>query len=260
MFGIKCVAFSAEPEYPGISMKRLFTWTVFLHLLGGSIFVIQVFAQSLLKDWHMTEYEEVQALLSEMNSSNGLSITTSQHDSLQVLERIEWKNIPVVSNLLVQSEAADAESRVEILDKAARLVSEYKLTQIRSIMSLEQWQFVQQNRLNAQGPVVVSYDYNVRQQIGISDDQVEQIKAVIAKYKGLLDDLDRRLGRQGVAGFRPGDNISDRKQEVECIEKVMTALRADMNKDSLAIFTEEQRTKWDILVGNKESKGVSPMK
>jgi hypothetical protein len=212
-----------------------------------------VWAQDLLADWQMSEYDKVHSLLSETSTVENLALTPDQQASLRAVYTIQWEAIPAVSNLLVRSKSVAWSTRHSLLNEADRVASEYKLKQVATVLHPDQWRAVQSMLWREKGLSVVIYDEGVRAQLGVTTDQLERMQQDASRYNPLLDGLNQRLGRQRVAGLRPDEDMSGRQQEVECIERVMQALRADRDRDVRAVLTEEQRSKWDVLVGGRES-------
>ena len=203
----------------------------------------------------MSEYDKVHSLLSETSTMARLAVTPAQQAALRAVHNIEWQSIPVVSNLLTRSTTAGGATRHSLLTDADRAASQYKLNRVAATLSPEQWRALQSILLRETGLSVVLYSEEVRAQLGIAKDQLERMRLDAARYEPLFDGLNQRIGRQKVAGLRPDEDIAQREQEVECIERVMQALTADRNSDIRSVLTKDQKDRWDILVG-AESGGV----
>lgn len=218
-------------------------------LLAAVVCGPHVWAEDLLANWHMSDYDKVHSLLADTSTVEKLALTTNQQAFLHEVYSIQWDAIPAVRELLDRSKSVDWSTRHSLLAEAERQASQYKLKQIAAILSPEQWQVIQRHMLQEKGLSVVLQSNDVRAQLDITDDQLEEMRQFASKYAPLLEGLDQRHGRQQVAGLRPGEDMSGREHEVECIEHVIDALRADQNRDLRGILTDLQRNRWDQLVG-----------
>lgn len=215
----------------------------------------RICAQEFLADIDATEYDRVHAILSSTSVLDSLGITLAQREALRAVDAIEWKEIPSVSNLLAcTSKSADSLTRYYLLREAEHTASEFKLSRIASVLHADQWRALQSILWRLEGLSVVIHNADIRAKLGVTADQLAQMKLAASRYAPLLASLEQRLGRQMIAGLRPDEDMSERKQEVECIARVIDALRADRDQDIRAILTEDQRRKWDVLV----TEGVPP--
>jgi len=202
----------------------------------------------LLVDWQQTEYEKLQSLLSSKEIQGSLGLSDKQIERLGELDQLPMSSIAAVSNLLEEVRAGSGEDRFYAMSRAIEEESRFKKVRISEILNSEQWARLQAFRLKQGGLSIILGNAALINNLGIEDHQLDAIRKIHDSYSILISPLEMRLGRQSVAGLRPGETIEARKKEVESIAFVIQCLKADMNRDIEAVLTGDQLEHWEGMM------------
>ncbi|HWP31907.1 MAG TPA: hypothetical protein VNK96_09340 [Fimbriimonadales bacterium] len=104
---------------------------------------------------------------------------------------------------------------------------------IKEILNAEQFKRLQELRLQLEGPSAIARP-EVQEKLGLSEAQKKQIEEILNKSQEEMRAL-----------FQQGGGAGGRQEAMEAIRKI----REETDKKILAVLTEEQRKKWETMLG-----------
>lgn len=104
---------------------------------------------------------------------------------------------------------------------------------IKEILNVEQFKRLQELRLQLEGPSAIARP-DVQEKLGLSEAQKKQIEEILNKSQEEMRTM-----------FQQGGGAGNREEAMEAFRK----MREETDKKILAVLTEEQRKKWETMLG-----------
>jgi hypothetical protein len=201
-------------------------------------------------DFTRTQTKKAFGIVSKPEVQNELQLTTNQVAEITACERQEPKDIPALTNLLSQSRAStNVEERKRISAQLWTQFEDRRLNCLLSLLSASQSNRFQQIVWQVDGLRSVQHDQALAVRLGLSQEQVGQVRDAIAFYEPILNPLYHRLGRQMIAGLSGDETAESRREQVESLAGALVAIEKERDRDLKRILTLSQRDLWQQLLG-----------
>jgi hypothetical protein len=189
------------------------------------------------------------AVIARPEVRTDLHLTSEQLTKIAAFKHTPIKEIPAITNMAARSEGAAESDRRKIVEEKLRLYDQYLLTSLSNVLTAPQAQRLREIIWQVDGLKSLQKDHLLVSDLGLSDDQVGQVRDVSLFYEPILNPLYRRLGRQMVAGLSADESLKDRTEQVQSLSDAITIIEKERDRDLYAILTVAQREKWRSLVG-----------
>ena len=200
-------------------------------------------------DLSVTQVQKIMAIVSRTNVQEDLHLTTTQLAEIAAFRQRQPKEIPALTNLLAQVKVADKENRKRLEDELWKRVDEYLLASLSNALTRTQSARLQEIVWQVDGLKTLDNSKQLETALGLSQEQVKQVRDVFAFYEPILTPLYRRLGRQMVAGLSADETVESRKDQVSSLTGAITAIEKERDLDLRYALTPEQREVWHHLIG-----------
>lgn len=201
-------------------------------------------------DFNMAQGKEIFQIVSKPEVKADLQLTTNQLAKITAYRQQEPKDIPALTNLLSQSKAStNKEDRKKISNEIWKGVDEYQINSLFCILSASQSNRLQQIVWQVDGLKSLKHDHTLSAALGLTDEQIGQIRDVFAFYEPILSPLYQRLGRQMIAGLSADETLQGRQEQVQSLIGAVTAIEKERDCDLYRTLTLTQREMWQRLIG-----------
>ena len=205
-------------------------------------------------DFSMAQAKKIFQVVSKPEVQADLQLTTNQLAKITACRQQEPKDIPYLTNLLSQSKASkNKEDRKKISNEIWDKLDEYQLNSLFEILSVIQSNRLQQIVWQVDGLKSLKHDHILSAALGLTDEQVGQIRDVFTFYEPILSPLYQRLGRQMIAGLSADETLQGRQEQVQSLIGAVSAIEKERDRDLYRTLTLTQRETWQRLIGRSIS-------
>ena len=132
----------------------------------------------------------------------------------------------------------------------SRLMASYQKKGLATVLSFNQVARLHELLIQMQGPRVLASDAALAARLGLSEEQNEKMREIIAYYETDLKTVRWRYGRQQISARREDESREDRANELECLFVVIQAIEKEQDSALLGVLNAEQRAVWRSVMGN----------
>lgn len=189
------------------------------------------------------------AVISKREVQKDLHLTAEQLTNIAVLKNKPLKEIPGVTNLVMEANTTNNSDRSKIVAEKLKLYDQFLLTSLSNVLTASQLKRFQEIIWQVDGLKSLNNNNELATALNLSDEQLGQVRDVFAHYEPILNPLYRRLGRQMIAGLSGDETLKERAKQVESLSEAVTIIEKERDRDFSAILTTAQKEKWRDLVG-----------
>jgi hypothetical protein len=200
-------------------------------------------------DFCTTQVQKTMAVISKAEVQKDLLLTTNQLARITAFRQQRPKDIPVLTNLLAQAKIADKANRKRIEDEIWKRADDYLLNSLTNVLTADQSKRLQEIMWQVDGLKSLDKDHQLATALGLTHEQVREVKDVFALFEPVLSPLYRRLGRQMIAGLSADESVQGRKEQAESLAGAITVIEKERDRDLYTVLTPIQREKWRDLIG-----------
>jgi hypothetical protein len=201
-------------------------------------------------DFTKTQSQKAFRIVSKPKVQNELQLTTNQIAEITACERRQPKDISALTNLLAQSRAStNVEDRKRISGQLWAQFAEWQFNCLLSALSPAQSNRFQQIMWQVDGLKSLQHDQTLVVRLGLSQEQIGQVRDALTFYQPILDPLYRRLGRQMIAGLSGDETAESRREQVQSLVGALMAIEKERDRDIRRILELHQRDIWQQLLG-----------
>jgi formate dehydrogenase maturation protein FdhE len=233
--------------------KRTKLWAAPFLFLGIFVFLCQCCAGEdgarQYVDLSVTQVQKIMAIISKTNVQADLHLTTNQLAEIAAFRQRRPKDIPALTNLLAQVKVSDKETRKRLEDELWKRVDEYLLDSLSNVLTSIQSARLQEIVWQVDGLKSLDNSKKLVTAIGLTQEQVKQVRDVFVFYEPILTPLYRRLGRQMVAGLSADETVQSREEQVQSLMGAIIAIEKERDRDLRYVLRPAQREVWHHLIG-----------
>lgn len=199
------------------------------------------------------------SLLERREVQTDLGLSSNQLAAIKEAWFLPADRIPGVNDLITEYKAKRSNPQTIDTEKQKlkdwfeselkRLISSQKMEALRMVLSSNQFARLNELFIQMQGPRVLATDTGLTARLGLSAEQNERIRKIIAYYEPDLRVIRGRYGRQQINARREDESREDRAEELHCLFVVMKAIEKDRDSDLLTVLTTDQKAAWQSVTG-----------
>lgn len=133
-------------------------------------------------------------------------------------------------------------------DAIRNWINTYQRRELAAMLSAVQKQRLGELLIQMRGPISIVDDEAVSSKLQLSSEQRARMKESVEAYETPLTWLQKRYGRQQIAGLR-NETLRDRENEIEALFVVIRALEKERDDTLLLGLTQAQNALWASFQG-----------
>jgi len=225
-----------------------------LFVLIGSVPVKAEEGARLYVDFSTLQSKKLFGIIAKSKVESELRLTRKQVADIAACEQLQPKNIPTLTNLLVQSRSlTNANERRTSSTRLWNQFDQYQLQSLFAILSASQSNRLQQLEWQVDGIKSLEHDQALAADLGLSEEQRKEIRDVFAYYEPILHPLYQRLGRQMIAGVSADETAQGRQEQVRSLTEAVTIIEKEKDRDLYRTLNLDQRELGKRLLGKPVS-------
>jgi hypothetical protein len=202
-------------------------------------------------DFSVNQVQKMMAVISRTEVQKDLRLTSKQLAEIKNFRQKRPKDIPSLTNLLVEFKAATGAEKKTIDDEISQKIDGYLQNSLSNVLLPDQSQRFQEIMLQVDGLKSLKQNQKLENLLNISNEQTGEIRDTFALYEPILTPLYRRLGRQMIAGLSGNETIRGRKEQVMSLATAITIIEKERDRDFNDILNAQQNETWKHLLGRR---------
>jgi hypothetical protein len=181
----------------------------------------------------ISQEQKAFAIIARPEVQKELHLTSEQLTKITAFKQVPMKEIPAITNMSARSEGVAESDRHKIVEEKLKLYDQYLLTLLSNVLTAPQAQRLQEIIWQVDGLKSLQKDQLLVSELGLSDEQVGQVRDVFHFYEPILNPLYQRLGRQMIAGLSADESLKGRTEQVQSLSDAITIIEKERDRDQI---------------------------